>query len=70
LCRAQVKTFFHRKSKVSGETDKHQTLPLKLRERSLERYKAERLEKEVSDFAEMRNQFRAHPVPAWIRNNK
>ncbi|OQV18462.1 hypothetical protein BV898_07471 [Hypsibius exemplaris] len=45
-------------------------VPMKLRGRSLERYKAERLEKEVSDFAEMRKQFRAHPLPAWIKNKK
>ena len=42
----------------------------KFRGRSLERYKQELIEKESSDFAEMRKQFRANPVPAFVYDQK
>ncbi|GAV07482.1 hypothetical protein RvY_17309 [Ramazzottius varieornatus] len=42
----------------------------KFRGRSLERYKQELFAKETSDFAEMRKQFRANPVPAFVYDHK
>lgn len=56
--------------KAKSATEDIRAVEKKLRGRSLERYKQELLAKETSDFAEMRKQFKAHPVPAFVYDHK
>ncbi|XP_055331967.1 uncharacterized protein LOC129583938 [Paramacrobiotus metropolitanus] len=42
----------------------------RFRGRSLERYMAERAEREISDLEETKRQFRAHPLPSWIHEQR